>query len=84
MVGRSRGVVVRVRDVMNGEDGGVARKIASCCGISGAAILNVLIPSLKTPTNLCTESTVFLHIAAWSASVKHNRKTRAICRPTSD
>lgn len=46
MVGRSRGVVVRVRDVMNGEDGGVAREIASCCGISGAAILNVvLIPS---------------------------------------
>lgn len=46
MVGRSRGVVVRVRDVMNGEDGGVAREIASGCGISGAAILNVvLIPS---------------------------------------
>lgn len=40
MVGRSRGVVVRVKDVINGEDGGVASEIASCCAISGAAILS--------------------------------------------
>jgi len=90
MVGRSRGVVVRVRDVMRGVQGGVAIKIASSWRVSDAAIS---IFTIKTEWRLgshliyAMNSLLKLFFLIFYTLERFREKAenaRDFCRPASD